>query len=677
MNSVGKALLMIASVALSALGHAQERAGREDQGVLARAVKTATTGNLIVKWRDSAPQTTASARAQKASAVAGSKLRPVAQLNERLQLIQPERPHSAAELERVATLLERDSAIEYASVEYRRKVHELTNDPLLTQQWYLLSAQPAATRTESAWDITHGDASVVVAVLDTGVRFDHPDLGIVAELGGKLLPGYDFVSNPIVANDGDGRDDDASDPGDWVTPTDVEQNGAVFKSDCLTDEGEQVNSSWHGTRVAGLIAARTNNAFGIAGNAWKTLVVPVRVLGKCGGNDFDIIAGMRWAAGLPVTGAVPERNPTPAKIINLSLGGEGACTMAYQSVIDEVTAAGTLVVASAGNEGTAVSVPGNCNGVLGVAGIRNTGTKVGFSNLGQEVSIGAPGGNCVNTAGTCQFPILVATNAGTTTPSAHIYSDQMKNINVGTSFSAPMVASAAALVRAVNNSLTPNQIILLVKESATPYPTNPAAPTCTVPTSVSPPQDAECNCTTQTCGAGILNTAGAVVAALGPLAVIETAGMIAIGATMSINGANSFPGPGRTLAAFQWSITNIRGATPTIANPSSAATTLQIPAASEFTLRLTVTDDQGAQHTKEVVLVTPATPPPTQSAPATPANSDGHGGGGTLGLELLAVILLGRARKKQKRHLGAQTVRALETTASHARCARESPILPR
>src|SRR5262249_43093311 len=157
----------------------------------------------------------------------------------------------------------------------------------------------------------------------TGVRFEHPDLGRVTE-GGKLLSGYDFVSNAAVANDGDARDADASDPGDWVDDTDRAQ--PTF-SDC-TDS----SSSWHGTRVSGLIGAMTNNAIGVAGAAFNARILPVRVMGKCGGFDSDIIAGMRWAAGLTVVG-VPD-NPTPANVINLSLGGDGACTAAYQSAVD-------------------------------------------------------------------------------------------------------------------------------------------------------------------------------------------------------------------------------------------------------------------------------------------------------------------------------------------------------
>ncbi len=159
-----------------------------------------------------------------------------------------------------------------------------------------------------------GSTGVVIAVLDTGVLYDHPDLGR-GDRGGKLLPGFDFVSASHMTNDGDGRDANPSDPGDWVDSSD--------KTNPLFTNCDIAGSSWHGTRVAGMIGALTNNSAGVAGLDWNSFILPVRVLGKCGGIDSDILAGMRWAAGLHVAG-VPD-NPTPARILNLSLGSDGAC----------------------------------------------------------------------------------------------------------------------------------------------------------------------------------------------------------------------------------------------------------------------------------------------------------------------------------------------------------------
>jgi serine protease len=141
-----------------------------------------------------------------------------------------------------------------------------------------------------------------VAVVDTGVRFEHPDLLAVAD-GGKLLPGYNMISNVTVANDGDGRDADASDPGDWITAAEANNHLGFFYGCTVlnpsTGKYSAEDSSWHGTQVSGIIAAITNNGIGMAGVGPSLRVLPVRVLGKCGGYDSDIIAGMRWAAGLP------------------------------------------------------------------------------------------------------------------------------------------------------------------------------------------------------------------------------------------------------------------------------------------------------------------------------------------------------------------------------------------
>ncbi|HEY8539526.1 MAG TPA: S8 family serine peptidase, partial [Steroidobacteraceae bacterium] len=570
---------------------------REYNGEPLRSARAKPTGRIIVKWRGQARALDPAARSAKASIASGLALRARKPTAAEYEALEAENPLSLREVEAAAARLATDPDVELAVPEYMRKPHALTNDPLLTEQWYLLSAQPSATRTDSAWDVTQGSSTIIVAVLDTGVRFEHPDLQ------GKLLDGYDFISDPVIANDGDGRDADASDPGDWVTLADVQQNpNDVLDEDCLSDSGGPRNSSWHGTRVAGLVGAQTNNGDGVAGNAWNTRILPLRVLGKCGGRDLDIIDAMRWAAGIPVDGIA---NPTPAHIINLSLGGEGPCHPLYQQVVAEITARGVLIVASAGNEGVQVSAPANCNGVLGVTGLRHIGTKVGFSNLGPQVGIAAPGGNCVNVqiGQPCLFSIVVATNTGSTTPAASSYSDAL-NYNVGTSFSAPMVASAAALLLAVNPTLTPAQTIALLKDSATPFPVNPAVQSCRVPTSSSAPQLEECNCTTETCGAGMLNTGAAIAAALRPLAVITTNGNIAPGATIGIDGSSSFSTQGRSIVTYQWSVHDVTGTTPTIADANAQTTTLSIPAETQFTLRLTVTDDQGAHDTKDLALST-------------------------------------------------------------------------
>ncbi len=436
----------------------------------------------------------------------------------------------------LAERLAQESDVEYAVPDERRRIVTVPGDPLYaagvpgngpaTGQWYLRAPSGEVLSSldiEQAWAVTAGSRKIVVAVVDTGVRFEHPDLLPVAG-GGHLLPGYDMVSDLAAANDGDGRDADASDPGDWVTRAEMSEPGSsLFR--CATSPER---SSWHGTQLSGLIAALTNNGIGMAGAAPGVRVLPVRVLGKCGGYDSDIIAGMRWAAGLSVPGT--PANPYPARVINLSLGGIGACSAAYQQAVDEITAVGSLIVVAAGNSGHAVAQPANCAGVVAVAGLRHAGTKVGFSALGPEVAISAPGGNCVDTdAGSpCLYPMLTTTDSGQTGPVGPAYTDSY-NVSVGTSFSAPLVAAVAALTLSVGPTITPQQVKELLQATARSFPpigsiaSRSGAPPCTPPqySLVGRPVDQqECYCTTTTCGAGMLDAGSAVAAAAaGALAI--------------------------------------------------------------------------------------------------------------------------------------------------------------
>jgi serine protease len=434
----------------------------------------------------------------------------------------------------LAERLAKESDVEYAVADERRRIVAAPRDPLYAAgvqgngpalgQWYLRAPSgevQSSLNVEEAWAATTGSPEIVVAVVDTGARFEHPDLLPVAA-GGNLLPGYDMVSDAAAANDGDGRDVDASDPGDWVTRSEILQPGrSLFR--CATSPE---NSSWHGTQLSGLIAALTDNGIGMAGAAPSVRVLPVRVIGKCGGYDSDIIAGMRWAAGLSVPGT--PANPYPARVINLSLGGDGACSAAYQQAVDEITAAGSVIVAAAGNSGHAVAQPANCAGVIAVAGLRHAGTKVGFSSLGPEVTISAPGGNCVNTdAGSpCLYPMLTTTDSGQTGPVSSTYTDSF-NVSVGTSFSAPLVAAVAALTMSVRPTITPQQVKELLQATARPFPplasiSSSQAPQCTPPQyslAGRPVGQQECYCTTGTCGAGMLDAGTAVqLAASGAIA---------------------------------------------------------------------------------------------------------------------------------------------------------------
>ncbi|MBM0105326.1 S8 family peptidase [Steroidobacter sp. S1-65] len=608
------------------------------------------TDQIIVKWRSGAKQTlsaSTSQRASKLSTRSGQSMRHKRRSTPTTEVFKLDRRMSGAELQAVLDRLNADPDVEFAVADKRRQIQALPSDPLFDNQWYFKSIEVAATRTDQAWDIVTGrpEVDTVVAVLDTGVLPDHPDLM------GKVLEGFDFISNELNANDSDGWDSDATDPGDWLEQADRTQNPSVFGGCALRS-----SSSWHGTRVSGLIAAASNEGAGMAGAAWDARILPVRVLGKCGGDDSDIIDGMRWAAGLPVDGA--PLNPTPASIINMSLGGNEECNAAYQSAVDEITAAGTLIVASVGNEGIPVGVPANCNGVLGVSGVRHAGTKVGYSNLGTGADIAAPAGNCINEGppfsndAPCVYHVQVPINSSTRgpDPAGNGHTDAVSRVNFGTSFAAPMVAGAAALMHEVNPALTPAQFTTLLRESATPFPTSSDATTliCRVPTTFV--QGYECICTTLTCGAGMLNTFAAVQAALKPFGIVQSTATIEPNVAVNISGSTSFGAPGRTVSSYQWSVLDVTGATPTIVDTTAASTTLQVSGNSRFTLRLRVTDDVGTIDDTDFAMVT-STPPEPQTPPASTPIGTGDGGGGNfdwwlLVLGLLPLALPGPRRRK-------------------------------
>ena len=560
----------------------------------------------------------------------------------------------------LAVALERlrsDPAVAFAEPDALVWPHRVPNDPGLAEQWYLLppaagssGTSLAATDAVAAWDATIGAPEVVVAVIDSGVRFEHPDLRAVAD-GGKLLPGYDFVSaeadgTTVRANDGDGWDDDPSDPGDWVSAQDRE---VPELADCAVTE-----SSWHGTRVAGMLAGLTDNGAGIAGLGWSTRILPVRALGKCGGFSSDVIAAMRWAAGLPQPGAPP--NPTPARVLNLSLGGEGECSSAYQAAVDEITARGVLVVVSAGNDGSEVDRPANCRGAVAVTGVRHVGTKVGFANLGPAVALAAPGGNCVNVrAGEpCLYSLDTTTNFGSTVPGPDGYTDRLAFFNVGTSFAAPLVAGVAALMYSVHGGLPPGRVLERMQASATPFPVNPALSDCRVPLGSGDAQLAECNCTTTTCGAGIVHASRAVQEALRPLAVITAPAVADPGATVVLRAIGSASADGRPVDRSEWSV--VSGAA-SLTALAGAETSFVAPASGIVIVRLVVTDEAGrsdavdARVTVSGSTAPPPAPPPSGPVPTPPPLGGGGGGsgGGSFDAALLALLLVSVAGLHRRR----------------------------
>ncbi|WP_158681573.1 S8 family serine peptidase [Microbulbifer pacificus] len=331
-----------------------------------------------------------------------------------------------------------DPDVEYVEVDALLQAGLIPDDPQYPYLWGL-HEEVSGINAHHAWDRGNGK-SAIVAVLDTGIT-EHSDLV------GNLLPGYDFIAEPNNANDGDGRDSDPSDPGDYRIAGECSNRSAG-------------SSTWHGTHVAGTIAAVANNEAGIVGVAPGAGIVPVRVLGKCGGYISDISDAIIWASG----GAVPgiPVNEFPADVINMSLGGLGSCGTTYQNAIDTAVQNGTAIVVSAGNDDTDASEkrPANCNNVIAVAATTNIGARAYFSNYGTAVDIAALGEYVLSTH-----------NTGTNGPSAETYSYMS-----GTSMAAPHVSGALALLTEHYPTSAPEQKENLLKSTARAIPVTPMQP---------------------------------------------------------------------------------------------------------------------------------------------------------------------------------------------------------
>jgi len=456
------ALLLVAAPARSATSDATDRS-------------EVTTQRLIVKFRGDAsaprralaPPGRVAALAEEGG-VALSSLRAMALGAHVVELGSAVPLHEARA---IARRLAASADVEYVEPDRRLHASVVPNDPRFNQQTYLGNGANAIAAV-GAWDITTGSSSTVVAVVDSGYR-PHVDLS------GRILPGYDFISDRATANDGDGRDPDATDPGDWVTQADV--NGPF--QGCTVR-----NSSWHGTGTAGNIAANSNNGSFVAGINWAARVSPLRALGKCGGYVSDIADAIAWAGGVSVPG-VPA-NGNPAQIINLSLGGDGPCSSTSQAAINAALANGITraVVVAAGNDAVdaANHEPANCAGVISVAATNSAGNRASYSNFGPSVTISAPGGDPDIIANDA---IAVLTNSGTTVPAA----DSWKLVS-GTSEATSMVSGVVSLLLAVAPNLSAAQIRSVITSSAQAFPRRST-------------------CSIAICGAGIVNAQAAVRAA--------------------------------------------------------------------------------------------------------------------------------------------------------------------
>jgi len=421
------------------------------------------------------------------------------------QLIEFERPLSRREAASLRDKLMARPDVDWVEPNLReRRLQASPSDPLFTQQWWLqpvsgsnANALEARLRGvagfQTAW-LRANQAPAVVAVLDTGIT-SHPDLA------GRVLRGHDFVSVIEYANDGDGRDTDPSDPGDYVSSADLAS--ALFTG-CAVE-----SSSWHGTIVAGMIVANADNSEGGAGIHWGASVLPVRVAGKCGADLPDIVDGMRWAAGLPVAGTA--LNPNPARIINISFGGSAACGPAYQSAVDELRAIGVVVVAAAGNDWSGPSRPASCPGVVGVVGLNRDGFKTNYSNFGDQIGISGiaavAGDDSQGAWGSvlADSGLVTLTNRGSTVPTSGGYARLY-----GTSFAAPQVAGTIAHMISLNPTLSYKQIVQGLRASARPHVVSPKIAQC------SDSNPGRCICTTATCGAGILDADQALLYATMP-----------------------------------------------------------------------------------------------------------------------------------------------------------------
>jgi len=382
------------------------------------------------------------------------------------QVLKVDRRLTLAEAERLAAdIAASDPSVEYAEPDRMMRKVMTPNDTRYNEQWHYFEST-AGINAPAAWDKATG-SGVVTAVIDTGYR-PH------ADLAANILPGYDFISDTFVANDGNGRDSDASDPGDWLNASDCGPG----------DPSSFESSSWHGTHVAGTIAAVTNNSSGVAGVAFNAKVVPARVLGKCGGYTSDIADAIVWTSGGSVSG-VPA-NANPAKVLNISLGGSGSCDTTTQNAINSARSRGASVIVAAGNSNANASgfSPANCSGVVTVASVNRTGGRSYFSNFGATVEVAAPGGDVRVSSSN---GILSTLNAGTTTPGADSYAFYQ-----GTSMATPHVVGVVALMLQAKPTLTPTEVTSILQSTARPFPA-----TCSQ------------------CGSGIVNANAAVDAAIG------------------------------------------------------------------------------------------------------------------------------------------------------------------
>lgn len=370
--------------------------------------------SFIISFHKGAAKPTAAALKQQLDVVGrglGVRIAAVRVTGTGAQVIQTSRKLDDVEHKHLITQLSKHPSVRAVEANGRMYRAFEPNDPRYTEQWHYHDA-PEGINVEGAWDAYDG-TGITVAIVDTG-RLNHADL--------PAFPGgYDMITDPANARDGDGRDDNPNDEGDW---------------------DDKYDSSWHATHVAGTIAASTDNNLGVAGVANGASVQHVRVLGNMGGTFEDVADGIIWASGGQV-GSLPL-NPTPADVINVSLGGGGACSTLMQDSIDAAVANGSIVVVAAGNSSGDVAnfTPANCDGIITVAGTGPDNTPYASTNFGEEIEVAAPAGSGVTPA---TDQVLSTLNSGTEAPVPSPGGDIYQWYQ-GTSMATPHVVGTVALM---------------------------------------------------------------------------------------------------------------------------------------------------------------------------------------------------------------------------------------